>query len=107
LSETLERVRELVAQGAVRVSVHGYEELAADDIHVRDVVGGLSAAVLVEDYPGYAKGPCVLVLQRDGGDQPVHVLWGIPAGQSSPAVVITAYRPDSSRWDETWLRRKT
>jgi hypothetical protein len=107
LSKTLEQVRELVSQGDVRVSVHGYEELAADDIHVRDVIDGLSSAVLIEDYPNYAKGPCVLVLQRDATDQPVHVLWGIPAGQSSPAVLITAYRPDPDKWDETWLRRKT
>jgi hypothetical protein len=107
LSKTLEQVRELVAQGDVRVSVHGYEELAADNIHVRDVIEGLSTAVLIEDYPNYAKGPCALALQQDAMDQPVHVLWGIPAGQSSPAVLITAYRPDPDKWDETWLRRKT
>ena len=106
MSKTLEQVRELVAQRDVLVSVHGYEELAADNIHVRDVIEGLATAVLVEDYPNYAKGPCVLVLQRDGTDQPIHVLWGIPAGQTSPAVLITAYRPDPARWDETWLKRK-
>jgi hypothetical protein len=106
LSTTLEQVRELVAQGELLVSVHGYEELAADDIHVRDAVEGLVTAVLVEDYPNYVKGPCVLVLQRDGMDQPIHVLWGIPASQTSPAVLITAYRPDPARWDETWLKRK-
>jgi len=70
------------------------------------LIVGLSTAVVVEDYPNYAKGPCVLVLQQDATDQPVHVLWGIPAGQSSPAVLITAYRPDPNRWDETWLKRK-
>jgi len=107
LSKTLEQVRELVARHDVQVSVHGYEELAADDVRVRDVINGVASAVVVEDYPDYAKGPCVLVLQRDGTNQPVHVLWGIPAGQTSPAVVITAYRPDPKRWDETWLRRKT
>ena len=95
-----------MAQGEVPVSVHGYEELAADNIHVRDVIEGFSTAILIEDYPNYAKGPCVLVFQQDGSGQPVHVLWGIPAGQSSPAVLITAYRPDPNRWDETWLRRK-
>ena len=107
MSKTLERILELVAKVEVQISVHGYEELAADDIHVSDVVNGLASAVLVEDYPDYAKGPCVLVLERDRSNQPVHVLWGIPAGRNSPAVVITAYRPDPARWDETWLRRRT
>lgn len=107
MSETLEQVRALVARGDVRVSLHGYEELAADNISVRDIVDGLTTAVLVEDYPDYAKGPCVLVLQRDHVDQPIHVVWGIPAGQQAPAVVVTAYRPDPARWDETWRRRRT
>ena len=74
---------------------------------VRDVVEGLAKAVLIEDYPDYPRGPCCLVLQRDGAGQPIHVVWGIPAGQDSPAVVVTAYRPDPTRWDETWRRRQT
>ena len=77
------QVNDLVAKGEVQVSVHGYEELAADDIHVRDVIDGLATAVLVEDYPGYAKGPCVLVLEQDGSNQPIHVLRSIPAGRVS------------------------
>ena len=44
---------------------------------------------------------------QDGAGQPIHVVWGIPAGQDSPAVVVTAYRPDPTRWDETWRRRQT
>ena len=106
MSKTLEQVRVLVARGEVGVSLHGYEELAADGVQVRDIVAGLATAVVVEDYPTYAKGPCVLVLQHDETGQPIHVVWGIPKGQDSPAVVVTAYRPDPAKWDETWQRRR-
>jgi hypothetical protein len=107
LSGTLERVRALVARGEVRISVHGYEELADDDLRARDAIDGLETAVVVEDYPDFPKGPCVLVLEYDRSKQPIHVVWGIPAGHESPAVVVTAYRPDPTQWDETWLKRRT
>ena len=74
---------------------------------VRAVVGGLGTAVVVEDYPDYPRGPCVLLLESDGDGQPIHVVWGLPAGQGSPAVLMTAYRPDPEKWDETWRRRRT
>ena len=107
MSETLGRVRVLVARGDVLVSLHGYEELAGDNIGVQDIVDGLASAVVVEDYPAYAKGPCVLVLERDHASQPIHVVWGFPAGQKAPAVVVIAYRPDPAKWDDTWQRRRT
>lgn len=107
MSTLLDRVRSLVARREVLVSLHGAEELAADEIRIRDAVDGLLAAEAVEEYPDYAKGPCVLVLQRDAEGQPIHVVWGIPAGQTSPAVLVTAYRPDPKKWDETWLKRRT
>jgi hypothetical protein len=49
----------------------------------------------------------VLVLEHDGENQPIHVVWGIPAGRPSPAVVVTAYRPDPAKWNATWRTRRT
>ena len=106
MSRMLERIRELVARREVQISDHGYDELADDDLFVDDILAGLAAAIVVEEYPAYHKGPCVLVLQRDGQDHPVHVVWGVPKDASSPAVVVTAYRPDPARWSEDFLRRK-
>jgi hypothetical protein len=97
----------LVARDDVLVSVHGYEELAADDILARDAINGIAAAAVIEEYPTYAKGPCVLVLEHDDQGRVIRVVWGIPARQESPAVLVTAYRPDPAKWDETWLRRRT
>ena len=106
MSRTLEQVRELVVRREVQVSDHGYDELAAEDIFIDDILAGLDAALVVEDYPTYHKGPCVHVLQRDGQDRPIHVVWGIPKDASSPAVLVTAYRPDPARWSKDFLRRK-
>ena len=107
MSQTLQRIRELVANGDVRISAHGYDELAADGILVSEVLASVEDAVVVEDYPNYPKGPCVLVLQQDAHDEPIYVVWGIPKQASAPAVVVTAYRPDPAQWAENFTRRHT
>lgn len=106
MSETLVRIKDLVAVDDIRVSDHGYDELAADGLLVRDILKGVAAAVVVDDYPAFGKGPSVLVLQVDGEGRPVHVVWGIPKGHNRPAVLVTAYRPDPQRWSGDFLERR-
>ena len=106
MSETLETVKKLVTAGEVRISEHGYDEIAADGIYARDILTGVDKATLVEDYPSFPKGRAVLVLQFDRDNRSIHVVWGIPKGLASPAVVVTAYRPDPDRWDKTFTKRR-
>lgn len=106
MSVTFRRVLASIESGEVRVSAHGYNELAEDDIEVRDVMSGIAEAIVVEDYPNYAKGPLVLVLQRDTSGNPIHVVWGIPKGMDLPAVLVTAYRPDPDHWSNDFTERK-
>jgi Domain of unknown function (DUF4258) len=106
MSRTFDKVRALVQRAEVRISDHGYDEMSDENILARDVLAGVFNGIVVEDYASYGKGPCVLVLQKDLNQEPIHVVWGIPKDLSSPAVVVTAYRPDPDLWSEDFTRRK-
>jgi hypothetical protein len=106
LNGTIDHIRKLVSAAEARISEHGYDELSADGLTVREIVAGIADAELIEDYPTYPKGPSVLVLQHDKEGKPVHVVWGIPKGYTSPAVLVTAYRPDPEKWEPGYTRRR-
>ena len=106
MSETFKRVLDLIKKGEVKISNHGYDELAEDGLLVKDVIATVKSGKIVEDYPEYPKGPCVLVLQRDREGNPMHVVWGIPKNASSPAVLVTAYKPDPLIWTDDFMERR-
>ncbi|MGE0384154.1 MAG: DUF4258 domain-containing protein [Gammaproteobacteria bacterium] len=106
MSDTHRRILELLLASDVRVSEHGYDELADDAIAVQAVLDGAPLSRVIEDYPGYPKGPSVLVLQFDEAMRPIHVVWGIPRGFDRPAVLVTAYRPDPARWNHEFTERR-
>jgi hypothetical protein len=106
LSEFIGRICNLINSGEIRISEHGYDELADDGLSARELLSNVTEAKVVEEYPDYPKGPCILLLQKDRLGNPVHALWGIPKGHDKPAVLVTAYKPDPKRWDESFLRRR-
>jgi hypothetical protein len=73
-----EQIKVLVERGDVQISDHGYDQLAANLISVRDVITGLPSAGVLEEYPDFSKGPSVLVLEYDAKSQPIHAVLGNP-----------------------------
>ncbi len=102
----LERVRALVGLREVRVSDHGASELDEDSIRLPDLFASVADATAVEDYPADRRGASVLALHRDRDGRPVHVVWAIAKGSTTPAVLVTAWRPDPLRWSADFLTRR-
>lgn len=105
MSPTFERVRALVRQENWRVSDHALQRMADQDIIGSDLADCIDGGIAIEDYPSYHAGPCVLVLQSDRTG-PVHSVWGLEKGTDRPAVLVTAYRPDLTRWHDDNRTRK-
>jgi hypothetical protein len=101
-----EKIKVLVREKQVLISDHGYNELANDNIFIKDIITSIEDGNVIEEYPNYPKGPCLLILQQDSNGKPIHVVWGIPKNKSLPAVLITAYRPNSKKWSADYKRRK-
>ena len=88
------------------MSAHGFEELSEDDISFSDLLMTLASARVIEEYPDYHKGPCILALQTTGQGEVVHAVWGLAKNTPDVATLVTAYRPDPEKWDANFEVRR-
>lgn len=105
MGDTWVRIQTLVAVGESMFSDHAYDRMTDGGISATEVEAGAAVGVELEDYPDFHKGPSVLVLQTDSSGKPVHVVWGLRKGTTTPAVIVTAYRPDPELWSTDFRRR--
>jgi Domain of unknown function (DUF4258) len=107
MGQFLQTIKQLVSEGRLIISVHAAQEMADEQIDIADIIDGLDGAIVVETYPDYHKGPCVLVLLQTTQDGPVHALLGTSHANPDIAALITAYRPAPGRWNEHFTKRVT
>ena len=70
---------------------------------MQEVREAVSAAEVIEDYPGDKYGPSCLLMGYTAGGRPLHIQCSYP---SRPLVkIITLYEPDPDHWIDFRTRR--
>ena len=103
LFNTIARV---INAGNYEISEHAGRKPAAAGLLIERFAERIGDSVVVEEYPKYHAGACVLCLQIDEFGRSAHLLWGIAKGTRRPAYLVTAYRPDPARWSADYLKRR-
>lgn len=88
------------------ITEHALVEMDNDGLEIEDVMRISESGTLLEDYPDDRPFPSSLKLgwSGEGTDEPVHVVSAKePEGRIH---IITAYRPDPRKWDESFKKRK-
>lgn len=91
--------------GKINVTSHARVELEADDLTGANLYDSIRRGEIIEDYPDDSPFPSCLIFGRTADGVPVHSVWAWAAEQGI-AIVVTAYRPDPSRWIDFKVRRR-
>jgi len=106
---TLQDLQRAIRQGRIRITSHAKEEMWNDRVGPQGVfftvLEGHPEVVEAYPTPQGRPFPMMLVLGWISEKEPLHSLWAYD-GEKRMAILITVYRPDPSRWDETFRRRK-
>lgn len=72
-------------------------------ITVQDIKQAIQTGEIIEDYPDAYPYPACLILGLTTIMKPLHIVCGVGDGQ---LWVVTAYFPDSDRWETDLITRK-
>ena len=106
---SLDDLQRAIRQGRVRITHHAKEEMWEDRVTPQEVFYTLlhGSSEIIEAYPE-PQGrpfPMALVLGWLPDHTPLHSVWAYDA-ERGLAILVTVYRPDPSRWDEQFRKRR-
>lgn len=103
-NDILTRVRQAAAKEILYLP-HALRQMARPQRRIRraEIEAVIWSGVLIEDYPEDVRGHSCLLMGNGEEGRPVHIVCAPKAGYLA---VITAYLPDSRRWDASFQRRK-
>jgi hypothetical protein len=88
-------LRKKANEDKIRVTMHGHQEMIADNISYESVKEVLQRGKIIENYPEHQRGACCLVCGQDLSERIVHV---VCTTSLEVIVIITVYEPKPPKW---------
>ena len=99
----LEYIQYLCKQGKIRWTNHILIRILQRGIKQVDIENAILTGKIIEHYPDDYPHPSCLILSLALDTKEIHVVCGIA---NDELYMITAYRPDSNKWDKNFSERK-
>jgi len=99
----IEDVRRLCQANKIQWTEHVMQRLIKRNITRREVKAVLMNGTIIEDYPNDYPFPSCLVVGICTPDSYLHVVCGMG---NDRLWIITAYRPDTAIWDDSFTKRR-
>lgn len=95
---TIDTLRSLCNDDAIELTLHQLERMRQRGIEYEEMANAISVGEIIEQYPTDYPFPSCLVLGNG-----LHVVCGVDSGT---LFAITAYRPNSEKWEDDLRTRK-
>lgn len=90
-----ERLQRLAYEDAIRITIHGHQEMVADDVSYEELREALQQSRVIENYPDHQRGACCLVCGSTLAGRQLHV---VCTTSLEVIVIITVYAPTPPKW---------
>ncbi len=100
---SIEQLRKYYQEDAVFVTEHAAERARQRGIKARDIRHAVETGLIIEQYPEDYPYPSCLILGKNMRGQSIHVCM---SDEGSASRIITAYYPDSTKWNSDYSERK-
>ena len=100
----VDEIRAKIALGQYEFSRHAVDQTILRHITLAEILGAVSGAELLENYPNDKYGPSCLLLGFTASQRPLHLQCSHPS--RTLIKVITVYEPDPVLWFNVRERRR-
>lgn len=99
----IENLRKYFEKDTVLITNHASERFRQRNIRMKDIREGVRVGEIIEQYPEDYPFPSCLVLGYTLDNRPIHV---VMSDEGNASRIITAYIPDSEKWESDFKTRK-